>query len=74
MSDIVTVKKQKLFHETDSAILVGPPHLPMRGKAGKTWIPATFVQPPYPFNEIGEVADIEIPKWVAEQRELDYEE
>lgn len=72
--DLVVVKNQKLFHETDAAILIGPPHLPTRARNGKTWIPIAFVNSPYPFNEIGDVADVELPRWVAEQRDLDYEE
>lgn len=74
MSQIVVIKRQKLFAETDAAILIGNEYLPQRGKEGKSWVPSSLVVAPFPFNDLGDVADVELPKWFAEQAELEYEE
>jgi len=74
--DFVIVKNRKLFCETDKAILIGPPTMPLhsRNSKGKTWIPKVFVSLPFPFEEKGDIADVEIVRWVAEQNDLEYEE
>lgn len=75
-NDFVILKNWKLFIETDKAILIGDKRTPLHysGMKGKVWIPRVFVSDPYPFNDIGSIADVEIPRWVAEQNDLDYEE
>ncbi len=74
--DTVIVKDRKLLRETENAVCLGGKNTPLhsQGMTGKVWIPVTFIESPFPFNNVGEVADIEIPRWVAEQKELDYEE
>ena len=75
-NDLVVLKNRKLISETEQAILIGDKHTPLRysGMRGKTWIPRVFVSDPFPFDDIGAVADVEIPRWVAEQNDLDHEE
>lgn len=74
--DLVIVKQCKLFHETERAILIGPITMPLhsQGSKGKTWIPKIFISSPFPFDKKGDIAAIEMQRWVAEQNNLKYEE
>lgn len=71
-SDIVVVRNLFLYKETDYAVLVGKPGLGRYDKLGKTFIPSSLIE----HNEWkgeGTISDIEIPRWLAEDREFDYE-
>jgi len=74
--NIVTVKKMELYANTDKSILIGPPGLKRKSRTyiGKTWVPIVFIEKPFPFGNIGDVRDVNIPRWVAEQNDFNYEE
>ncbi len=73
--DLVVVKQCKLIRETEQAILIGNANVPLhsQGSKGKTWIPKIFISSPFPFDNPGDIADIEMKRWVAEQNHLKYE-
>jgi hypothetical protein len=69
----VVLRNQKLYAETDKAVLIGSPQCGNHSDVGKTWIPSTFIE----WNEwegVGTVSDVELPQWICEQRDLEYEE
>lgn len=74
--DIVLVRNLRLFAETDKAILLGACHLKVNSitDLGKEWVPLVFIESPFPFDDIGDVADVEMPRWIADQKDFSYEE
>lgn len=76
MSDSnVTIKNLEIYHVTENAVLFGPPGLIPHGNndSKKFFIPAGLISHRTGY-EIGEITDIEIPKWLAEKKELDFDE
>ena len=69
-SETVTIENLELYAETELAILVGPPSL-KRGSTSKdqNLVPRTFLIHS-DLNFVGDIGSIEIPRWVAEQKEL----
>lgn len=70
---LVCCQNLVLHAETDKALLVGPNDSRRATQIGRAWIPAVFISH-NTFDGVGSVGEIEIPWWVADQKELAYVE
>lgn len=72
---LVTVSNIQLYGFTDKAILIGKPKLLKASihDKHKAWIPLSFIDS-RDIYDIDDIGYIEIPKWVAEQNDLEYDE
>ena len=70
---IVVVSNVKLFAESDQAICIGPKHQLQRNDKDKTWIPMSLIESTT-FDGVGSIGDLEIPQWLTDQKELEYDE
>lgn len=69
-NELVTIKV-KLHQETADAILVGPSKqfTPDR-LVRKEWLPSSFISHKSGY-EIGSIIEVEIPRWLAEKKDLE---
>ena len=70
--DYVTVADMVFFRETAKAVLVGEPGSTQEERA---WIPKSVIED-YdnnpPFKKVHDMGPLEIPRWVADQNNLNY--
>lgn len=71
MDELVVVKNQRLFQETDKAILVGPNRQKPNRQPINYWIPLDFISHSK-FDGVGSTSDIEIPRWLAIEKDMEF--
>jgi hypothetical protein len=75
MDDLV-VCTVELYAETDTAILVGEPgqqRNSIYASRDQKWIPLSFITHST-LNGVGSVGEIELPRWMAEKKDLAHDE